>query len=248
MLGLKVFAMVIVIFTIYIFHCGTKRDSDFINYLGKLCPSFTKVGKVLLEYDFYNNVEHLAYKTLYNLSKMRKNNPSIFLISRTFLDGIWTSQYKDNILEFMLEPQTLLLLMDDVSEKVLKLYSAQLLQKKVSKVPLSELYTYTLETLELYFIKTLLTQQKEKPQGKFCVQTNRLEFGMNELIKDFALKTNISETQEDIAVRKRKLNPEDIKIEEKTKKTKKRTKKKGGNKAKRIESCTADVTPVVTAT
>ena len=246
MQGSKVFAMVIVIFTIYILHCGAKRDWDFINYLENKCPSFTKLGKILLEYDFYNNVEHLAYKTLYNLSKMRKNNPSIFLISKTFLDGIWTSQYKDKILEFMLEPQTLLLLMDDVSERVLKLYSAQLLQKNVSKVPLSELYTYTLDTLELYLIKTLLTQQKEKPQGKFCVQTNKLEFGMNELIKDFAVKTKISETQEDIAVRKRKLNPEETKIEEKPKKTKKRTKKKG-NKANRIQSCTADVTPVVTA-
>ena len=247
MRGSKVFAMVIVIFTIYIFHCGAKRDLDFINYLEKLCPSFEKMGKVLLEYDFYNNAEHLAYKVLYNLSKMRKNNPSIFLISKTFLDCIWTSQYKDNILEFMLEPQTLLLFMDDVSERVLKIYSAQLLQKNVTKVPLSELYTYTLETLELYLIKTLLTQQREKPQGKFCVQTNKFEFGMNELIKDFAIKTKISETQEDIAVRKRKLNPEETKIEEKPKKTKKRTKKKGGNKTNRIQSCTADVTPVVTA-
>ena len=244
MQGSKVFAMVFVIFTIYIFHCGSKTDLDFIKYLENQCPKFV-AAKVLLEYDFYNNMEHLAFKVLYNLKKTRKNSPSIFLISRTFLDSVWGSQYKNDILKFMLEQQTLNLLMNDVSEKLLRIYSSQLLQKNITKLAVSELYEYTVDTLELYFIKNLLTVEKEKPHGKYCVQNNKLEFEMKDLIEDFKEKTKIFESQEEITVRKRKLQLEETKLEEKQRKTKKKTKKRKGNQAPRIQICSKDVTPTL---
>lgn len=230
MQGLKVTAMIFAIFTIYIFHCGGKLDLDFIKYLENQCLNFA-MSKVLLEHDFYDNMEHLAFKVLYNLKKMRKNSPCIFLISKTFLDSIWGTQYKNDILKFMLDQQTLILLMNDISENRLRIYSTQLLQKNITKLAVSELYEYTVDTLELYFIKNLLTVEKEKPHGKYCIQNKKLEFEMKEFIEDFREKTKICENQEEITVRKRKLQSEEIKVEEKPK-TKKKTKKRKSNQGR----------------
>ena len=230
MQGLKVTtAMIFAIFTIYIFHCGGKLDLDFIKYLESQCLNFV-VSKVILESDFYDNTD-LAFKVIYNLKKMRKNSPCIFLISKTFLDSIWGTQYKNDILKFMLAQQTLILLMNDISEDRLRIYSTQLLQKNITKLAVSELYEYTVDTLELYFIKKLLTVEKEKPHGKYCIQNKKLEFEMKEFIEDFREKTKICETQEEITVRKRKLQTEEIKVEEKTK-IKKKTKKRKGKQGR----------------
>ena len=229
--------------TIYIYHCGGKVALNFIKYLESKCPNF-KVAAVLLEYDFYNNTEHLAFKVLYNLKKMRKHSPSIFLISRTFLDSIWETQYKNDILGFMLEQQTLILLLNDVSENRLRLYSTQLLQKTVTRLPVSELYEYTVETLELCFIKYLLTVEREKPHGKYCQQNEKLEFEMKGFIEDFNKKTKISDSQDGITVRKRKIESEETKVGEIQKRTKKKTKKK---KRSCIQNCSTDVAPTLQA-
>ena len=222
--------MVLAVYTAYIFHGGGEPDTDLIRLLEKLCSSFLKV-KVLLEYDFYIDNEHLAFKLHYNLEKMRKNNPSIFLISRNFLNRAWCSQYKSDILEFMMEPKTLLFLMNDTSKKLLRTYSTQLLQKNITKISAGEIYTYTAETLEDCFIKHLLTIKKETPQGKYCVQAGKhvkdhVTCSMKELTEDFTRKNKIFESEEE--TRKRKFL-EETKVEEKQKKTKKKNKKKRSN-------------------
>ena len=222
--------MVHAIYTVYIYHRGGESDTDLIRLLEKQCSSFWKV-KVLLEYDFYIENEHLAFKLHYNLEKMRKNSPSIFLISRNFLNRVWCSQYKNDILEFMLEPKTLLLLMNDTSKKLLRTYSTQLLQKNITELPAGELYTYTAETLEECFMKHLLTDKKETLQGKYCVQTGKhmkdnATCNMKELAEDFTRKNKIFETEDE--TRKRKFL-EETKVEEKQKRTKKKNKKKRSN-------------------
>ena len=222
--------MVHAIYTVYIYHLGGESDKDLIRLLEKQCSRFWKV-KVLLECDFYIDNEHLALKLYYNLEKMRKNNPSIFLISRNFLNRVWCSQYKNDILEFMLEPKTLLLLMNDTSKKLLRTYSTQFLQKNITALPAGELYTYTVETLEDCFMKHLLTDKKETQQGKYCVQRGKhiedhVTSNMKKLAEDFTRKNKIFETEEE--TRKRKLL-EETKVEEKQKRTKKKNKKRRSN-------------------
>ena len=217
-------------YTVYIYHCGDESDADLIRLLEKQCSKFLTV-KVLLEYDFYNNNEHLAFKFYYNLKKMRKNSSSIFLISRNFLNRAWCSQYKNDILEFMLEPKTLLLLMNDTSKKLLRIYSTQLLQTKITKIPAGELYTYTNHTLEDCFTKHLLTTKKETVQSEYCIQIGKhikdhSTCNMKELTEDFTQKNKIFDAEEE--TRKRKLL-EETKAEEKQKKTKKKNKKKRSN-------------------
>lgn len=224
-------AMVLAVkYTVYIYHSGGESDKDLIRLLEKQCSQFLTV-KVLLEYDFYIDNEHLAFKFHYNLKKMRKNSSSIFLISRNFLNRAWCSQYKNDILEFMLEPKTLLLLMNDTSIKLLRTYSTQLLQTNITKIPAGELYTYTNHTLEDCFMKHLLTTKKDTGQGEYCVQIGKhikdhSTCNMKELTEDFTKKNKIFDAEEE--TRKRKLL-EETKVEDTQKRTKKKNKKKRSN-------------------
>ena len=154
---------------VQVFHFGSRQDLDLVEDLKKKCAKFCK-GKISLEFNQFNNSEQL----LSNLKNMNENNPTIFLVSRALLDPVWRSQYKKDILQFMLKPKTLIVFMNDFSEECIRGYSTQLLQKNVTKRSVWAIFSSTPEDLELYFTDHLLAEVNEKPLVPYCIQNKRL--------------------------------------------------------------------------
>ena len=153
---------------VQIFHFGSRQEFDLMEALKKKCAKFCK-KKISLEFNQFNNSEQL----LSNL-KSNENNPTIFLVSKALLDPVWRTQYKKDILEFMLKPKTLIVFMNDFSENCIRGYSTQLLQKNVTKRSVSAIFSSTPGDLELYFTDHLLAEVNEKPLVPYCIQNKRL--------------------------------------------------------------------------
>ena len=171
---------------VQVFHFGSRQDFDLIEDLKKKFAKFCK-KKISLEYSQFNNSE----QWLSNLTNMNQNNPTIFLVSRALLDTVWRTQYKKYILEFMLKPKTLIVLMN-VSEECVRMYSTDLLQKNVTKRSASAIFFSTPEDFELYFTVHLLAEVNEKPEVPYCIQNEKLIPVMNKLPEDPVQKNEFS--------------------------------------------------------
>ena len=108
---------------VQVFHSGSREDFDIVKDLKKKCAKFCK-KQISLEYNQFDNSE----QWLSNMTNMNENNPTMFLVSRALLDTVWCTQYKKDILEFMLKPKTLIVFMN-VREECVRMYSTELLQK-----------------------------------------------------------------------------------------------------------------------
>ena len=181
---------------VQVFHFGSRQDFDLIEDLKKKFAKFCK-KKISLEYSQFNNSE----QWLSNLTNMNQNNPTIFLVSRALLDTVWRTQYKKDILEFMLKPKTQIVLMN-VSEECVRMYSTQLLQKNVTKRSASAIFLSTPEDFELYFTVHLLAEVNEKPEVPYCIQNEKLIPVMNKLPEDPVQKNEFSGKREQDNVRR----------------------------------------------
>ena len=123
------------------------------------------------------------------------------MVSTALLDTVWRTQYKKDILEFMLKPKTLIVLIN-VSEECVRMYSTQLLQKNVTKRSVSAIFSSTPEDLELYITDHLLAEVNEKPQVPYCIQNEKLIRVMNKLPEDAIQRNEISLNRERGSVRK----------------------------------------------
>ena len=132
---------------------------------------------------------------------MNEDNPTMILVSRALLDTVWRTQYKKNILEFMLKPKTLIVFMN-VPEECVRMYSTELLQKNVTKRSASAIFSSTPEDLELYFTNHLLAEVNEKAQVPYCIQNEKLIPVMNKFPEDLGQKNEISGNREGGNVRR----------------------------------------------
>lgn len=190
------FAMASVTSAVQVFHSGSREDFDIVKDLKKKCAKFCK-KQISLEYNQFDNSE----QWLSNLTNMNENNPTMFLVSRALLDTVWCTQYKKDILEFMLKPKTLIVFMN-VREECVRMYSTELLQKNVTKRSASAIFSSTPEDLELYFTNHLLAEVNEKAQVPYCIQNEKLIPVMNKFPKDLGQKNEISGNQEGGNVRR----------------------------------------------
>ena len=181
---------------VQVFHSGSREDFDIVKDLNKKCAKFCK-KQISLEYNQFDNSE----QWLSNLTNMNENNPTMFLVSRALLDTVWCTQYKKDILEFMLKPKTLIVFMN-VREECVRMYSTELLQKNVTKRSASAIFSSTPEDLELYFTYHLLAEVNEKAQVPYCIQNVKLIPVMNKFPEDLGQKNEISGNQEGGNVRR----------------------------------------------
>ena len=181
---------------VQVFHFGSRQDFDLVKDLNKKCAKFCK-KQISLEYNQFDNLE----QWLSNLTNMNEDNPTMILVSRALLDTVWRTQYKKNILEFMLKPKTLIVFMN-VPEECVRMYSTELLQKNVTKRSASAIFSSTPEDLELYFANHLLAEVNEKAQVPYCIQNEKLIPVMNKFPEDLGQKNEISGNQEGGNVRR----------------------------------------------
>ena len=181
---------------VQVFHSGSREDFDIVMDLKKKCAKFCK-KQISLEYNQFDNWE----QWLSRLTNMNENNPTMFLVSRALLDTVWCTQYKKDILEFMLKPKTLIVFMN-VREECVRMYSTELLQKNVTKRSASAIFSSTPEDLELYFTYHLLAEVNEKAQVPYCIQNEKLIPVMNKFPEDLGQKNEISGNQEGGNVRR----------------------------------------------
>ena len=181
---------------VQVFHFGSRQDFDLVKDLKKKCAKFCK-KQISLEYNQFDNLE----QWLSNLTNMNEDNPTMILVSRALLDTVWRTQYKKNILEFMLKPKTLIVFMN-VPEECVRMYSTELLQKNVTKRSASAIFSSTPEDLELYFANHLLAEVNEKAQVPYCIQNEKLIPVMNKFPEDLGQKNEISGNQEGGNVRR----------------------------------------------
>ena len=181
---------------VQVFHFGSRQDFDLVKDLKKKCAKFCK-KQISLEYNQFDNLE----QWLSNLTNMNEDNPTMILVSRALLDTVWRTQYKKNILEFMLKPKTLIVFMN-VPEECVRMYSTELLQKNVTKRSASAIFSSTPEDLELYFANHLLAEVNEKAQVPYCIQNEKLIPVMNKFPEDLGQKNEISGNREGGNVRR----------------------------------------------
>ena len=191
------YAMASVTYLVQVFHFGSWQDFDLIEDLKKKCAKFCK-KKISFECNQFNNSEQL----LSDLKNMSENSPNIFLVSRVLLDNVWCTQFKNDILKFMLKSKTFIVFMNDVSERVIRMYSTQLLQKNVTKRSASAIFSSTPEDFELYFTVHLLAEVNEKPQVPYCMQNEKLIPVMKKLQEDTVQRNEISLNRERGSVRR----------------------------------------------
>ena len=176
------FAMASVTSAVQVFHSGSREDFVIVKDLERKCAKFCK-KQISLEYNQFDNWE----QWLSRLTNMNENNPTMFLVSRALLDTVWCTQYKKDILEFMLKPKTLIVFMN-VPEECVRMYSTELLQKNVTKRSASAIFSSTPEDLELYFTNKLLAEVNEKAQVPYCIQNEKLIPVMNKFPEDLGQK------------------------------------------------------------
>lgn len=181
---------------VQLFHFGSRQDFDLVKDLKKKCAKFCK-KQISLEYNQFDNLE----QWLSNLTNMNEDNPTMILVSRALLDTVWRTQYKKNILEFMLKPKTLIVFMN-VPEECVRMYSTELLQKNVTKRSASAIFSSTPEDLELYFANHLLAEVNEKAQVPYCIQNEKLIPVMNKFPEGLGQKNEISGNREGGNVRR----------------------------------------------
>lgn len=181
---------------VQVFHFGSRQDFDLVKDLKKKCAKFCK-KQISLEYNQFDNLE----QWLSNLTNMNEDNPTMILVSRALLDTVWRTQYKKNILEFMLKPKTLIVFMN-VPEECVRMYSTELLQKNVTKRSASAIFSSTPEDLELYFANHLLAEVNEKAQVPYCIQNEKLIPVMNKFPEGLGQKNEISGNREGGNVRR----------------------------------------------
>lgn len=181
---------------VQVFHFGSRQDFDLVKDLNKKCAKFCK-KQISLEYNQFDNLE----QWLSNLTNMNEDNPTMILVSRALLDTVWRTQYKKNILEFMLKPKTLIVFMN-VPEECVRMYSTELLQKNVTKRSASAIFSSTPEDLELYFANHLLAEVNEKAQVPYCIQNEKLIPVMNKFPEGLGQKNEISGNREGGNVRR----------------------------------------------
>ena len=181
---------------IQVFHCGSRQDFDLIEDLKKKCAKFSK-KQISVEFNQFGNSE----QWLSNLTNMNEDNPTMFLVSRALLDTVWRTQYKKDILELMLKPNTLIVFMN-VPEECVRMYSTELLQKNVTKRSASAIFSSRPEDLELYFTNHLLAEVNEKAQVPYCIQNEKLIPVMNKFPEGLGQKNEISGNREGGNVRR----------------------------------------------
>ena len=162
-------------FSINVFYSNCNHDIDIINLLERKCEDFKNVKVALVKYHYDSNAGFMASDMLSDMRSVKENSSFVFLLSEMFLESVWCTKHKEHVLQFMLKPQSLMVLMDGVSLQVLQRYSTQLLHRSTSKLPIQTLEYSTTTDLESYFVKHLLMPPPSpsgrfKASGKYCVQ------------------------------------------------------------------------------
>ena len=161
-------------FSINVFYSNCNHDMSIINLLEKKCEDFVNVKVNLVKYHYHSNAGFVAWNMLSDMKNVKENTLDVFLLSKMFLESVWCTKHKEHVLKFMLKPQSLMLLMDDVTHQVLQKYSTQLSHRSTSKLSIQKLKCFTVNELESYFIENLLMPSaiigRFKAGGKYCVQ------------------------------------------------------------------------------
>lgn len=163
--------------TIYVYYIDCSLNIEIIDLLEKKCEKFVNRKVALVKYPYDSDAGLVACDMLSDMRKVRKNRPKstfyVFLLSKMFLDSIWCTKHKKHILdEFMLQTQSLMLLMDDVTHQVLQKYSTRLSHRRTAKLSIDKLKCFRGNELESYFNvnEHFLSMSRFKASGKFCVQ------------------------------------------------------------------------------
>lgn len=160
-------------FSINIFFSNCNLDISIINLPEKKCENFVNVKVTLVKYHYDSNAGFIAWNMLSDTRSVKGNSSCVFLVSKMFLESVWCTKHKEHVLQFMLKPQSLIILTDDVTRQVLQKHSTQLLHRNTSKLPVQSLKHFTVTELEPYFIEHLLmpsSMGRFEVGGKYCVQ------------------------------------------------------------------------------
>ena len=175
-------AMIRDIFSIHIFYSNCRADMDLVNLLEKKFTNFATNVTLVRNLHDTTTTALCAREMLSKMNKAGKDSPSVFLLSKIFLDNVWYAEpeVKDRILEYMLGPKALVLLIDDAPQWVLQKYSTHLVQKSTAKLSIQELQYFSVNELESYFLKKLLLMEDHErgrlEPGKYCIQTKKIVY------------------------------------------------------------------------